>query len=328
MIESIQPLLPPNQSAIPGTVVPPSVTDPYAPVDEVGPYDPGMGWTCGGSCPPSWRGRVEVLDFTRNRASDNFSNGFRFDNIFDYQQAGRFTLDRRYDCTHGWELVYAGPFNFHEQAVATGAGNLNSALAAGRGINLSAFFGADLQEQRYDSRLQSAEFVYKSWGWNVIAVSYGGRYLNLNEKLAYTSVAAGDIGALRIGTDNEIVLGQIGVDMFLPLGRWSFDTTWKGAIGANVASSDTFLSNAGTIEINRSLQRTEFAALIEGGAFARYFITPRLTARIGYEFWWLHGVALAPRQIGSAITRNTGSHLEGTTEILFYGGSAGVEYVW
>src|SRR6476469_3170469 len=69
MIESIQPLLPPNQPAMPGTVVPPPVTDPYAPVDEVGPYDPGMGWTCGGSCPPSWRGRVEVLDFTRNRAS-------------------------------------------------------------------------------------------------------------------------------------------------------------------------------------------------------------------------------------------------------------------
>src|SRR5438132_873544 len=173
MIESIQQLLPPGQPVMPPSIVPPPAADPYAIADEVGPYDPGMGWTCGGSCPPSWRGRAEVLDFTRNRASDSFSNGFRFDNIFDYQQAGRFTLDRRYDCTHGWELVYAGPFNFHEEAAATGAGTLNSQLVAGRGIDLSAFFGADLQQQRYDSRLQSAEFAYKSWGWNVIAVSYG-----------------------------------------------------------------------------------------------------------------------------------------------------------
>ena len=127
---------------------------------------------------------------------------------------------------------------------------MNSALVAGNGINLSAFFGADLQQQRYDSRLQGVEFGYKSWGWNVIAVSYGGRYLNFNEQLAYRSVAAGDVGLLRVNTDNEIVLGQIGVDMFLPLGRWSFDTTWKGAIGANVANSDTFVSNAGIVEIN------------------------------------------------------------------------------
>ena len=54
----------------------------------------------------------------------------------------------------------------------------------------------------------------------------------------------------------------------------------------------------------------------------------RLTARVGYEFWWLHGVGLATRQIGASINRNTGRHFEGTTEILFYGASAGLEYVW
>ena len=102
----------------------------------------------------------------------------------------------------------------------------------------------------------------------------------------------------------------------------------QSKIGTNVGSLDSFVSNAGIIEINRSLQRTEFAGLVEGGSFLRYFITPRLTARVGYEFWWIHGVALAPRQIGAAITQNTGRHLEGTTEVLFYGASAGVEYVW
>jgi hypothetical protein len=28
------------------------------------------------------------------------------------------------------------------------------------------------------------------------------------------------------------------------------------------------------------------------------------------------------------ISQNTGLHLEGTTEVIFYGASAGVEYVW
>src|SRR5947207_364574 len=44
MIESIQPLLPAAQPVMPPSVVPPPAADPYAIADEVGPYDPGMGW--------------------------------------------------------------------------------------------------------------------------------------------------------------------------------------------------------------------------------------------------------------------------------------------
>jgi len=307
----------------------PNAPDPYAIADEVGPFEPGMGWTCGGSCPPSWRGRAEWLNFTRNRGNDSLSNGFRFDNIFDYQQAGRFTLDRRYDCTHGWEIVYAGPFNFHEDGVATAPGTLNADLVAGAGVNLSAFFNANLQRQRYDSRLQSVEVGYKSWGWNVIAVSMGGRYLNLNDRLLFRSVVANnDVGFLQVNTNNEVVLGQFGLDMFLPLGRWSFDTTWKGALGATVGSSDVLVRNAGINQINRTDQGVEFAALVEGGTFLRYFVTQRLSARAGYEFWWIHGVGLASRQFGSTISNRVGREFRGTNEIFFYGASAGLEYVW
>jgi hypothetical protein len=112
-------------------------------------------------------------------------------------------------------------------------------------------------------------------------------------------------------------------------------TVWESTsvaqqFGTAAGDFDTFarVSNAGVIEINRSLQRTEFAGLVEVGTFARYFITPRLTDPRRLRIWWIHGVVLAPCQIGSAITQNPGRHLEGTTEIMFYGASAGVEYVW
>jgi hypothetical protein len=177
--------------------------------------------------------------------------------------------------------------------------------------------------------LQSVEVGYKSWGWNVIAVSMGGRYLNLNEDLRFRSVDMNnDAGFLRVRTDNQVLLGQVGVDMFFPLGRWSFDTTWKGALGANVGSSNILVNNAGITEVNRVNQRTEFAALIEGGAYARYFITRRLTARVGYELWWLHGVGLAPGQFGSRIKLNTGREFHGNGELTFHGAAAGLEYVW
>jgi hypothetical protein len=67
---------------------------------------------------------------------------------------------------------------------------------------------------------------------------------------------------------------------------------------------------------------------VEDGAFTRYFIIPRLTARVGHEFWWIHDVALALRQIGTVISQNAVRHLDGTAEIIVYGGSAAIEYVW
>jgi hypothetical protein len=302
--------------------------DPYGPVDEVGPFEPGLGWSCGGSCPPSWRARAEYLYFSRNRGNDSLSNGFRFDNLFDYQAAARITIDRRFDCTQGWEAVYAGPFNFHEQDTAVGAGTLNANFAGRGGIDVSSFFGADLQSQRIDSELHSVEVSYKSWGWNVIATSFGTRYLNLNEDLALASSGANGNGLFLLSTDNQVVLGQFGIDMFLPLGRWSFDTTWKIGIGANFGSSDTFISNAGTVQVNQTDDQFDFASIVEGGAYLRYFITPRVTARVGYEFWWLHGVGLATRQFGSEVSFRTGSDFQSKNEVLFFGASAGIEIVF
>jgi hypothetical protein len=308
--------------------VAPGFADPYVMPDDIGPFETGLGWTCGGACPPSWRGRAEWLYFSRNRGNDSLSSGFRFDNLFDYEHAGRFTLDRRYDCTHGWEIVYAGPFEFEEVGVTAAPGTLNAGFI-GRGIDVSAFFGADLQQQRYESRLQSVEAGYKSWGWNVIAVSWGGRYLNVNDDLRFVSVDSnGDLGLLDVQTNNDVMLGQIGVDMLFPLGRWSLDATWKGAIGANFGMSDVLLRNAGVNQINRTDQDVEFAALIESGTYLRYFITRRLTARIGYEFWWIHGVGLASRQFGDTISRRTGREFVGTNELFYFGASGGLEFVW
>jgi hypothetical protein len=95
-----------------------------------------------------------------------------------------------------------------------------------------------------------------------------------------------------------------------------------------VGSANVFVSNTGITQINRFDQDVEFAALIEGGTFVRYFVTPRLSARVGYEFWWMHGLGLASRQFGDQITPNTGRDFRGTNEVTFFGASFGIEYVW
>ncbi|HTM52648.1 MAG TPA: hypothetical protein VL175_01395, partial [Pirellulales bacterium] len=70
------------------------------------------------------------------------------------------------------------------------------------------------------------------------------------------------------------------------------------------------------------------AALIEGGAFVRYFVTPRLTLRAGYEFWWLYGLGLPTHQFGSRLNLNSGRNFQGTQDLFLYGASGGFEYVF
>lgn len=292
-------------------------------------WDPGMGWgDCPGGCPPSCRGRAEWLEFTRNRSGDSLTNAFPF-NDFGYERGIRATVDFRWDCTHGWEVIYAGLFDWEQVTFATGLGTLNTVLAEGAGIDLSAFQTADAQTQLYQSELHSLESLYKCWGWDVIAVGWGGRYINLNEQLFFRSDDnTGDVGIIRSDATNHLLLGEVAIDMLFPLGRWSFDSTWKFALGTNVGDNVVFISNAGVPQVNHKDRDFEFAAMIEGGAYLRYFVTSRLAIRYGYEFWYIYGVGLAPNQLDPVVSTFSGRDFRGEDDVLVHGGSIGVEFGW
>jgi hypothetical protein len=95
-----------------------------------------------------------------------------------------------------------------------------------------------------------------------------------------------------------------------------------------VGQDHVFVSNGGVPQVNREDRDAEFAAMIEVGAYWRYFLTSRLAIRGGYEFWYIYGVGLAPNQITSVITPQTGRDFSGEDELLVHGASAGIEFGW
>ena len=295
---------------------------------ESGPFGYGEYPTdFGQGCAPSWRFRVEWLEFRPHESGKSLSNEILFDD-FSYQEGARLTIDRKYDCTQGWELVYMGPFEWSEETRTSAPGTLNF-TPGGSNVDLSAFNGADRHRHRLETDLDSFEALYKSWGWDVIAVSCGWRYLDIDEQLTFRSVDAnGDRGALLIDTSNDLFGFQVGLDLLLPIDRWSFDSTMKGGLYANLAESSVFLRNAGITEANNEEEEIEFAATIEGGAYLRYFLTPRLTARVGYEYLWVYGLAKADEQFGRRIKRSTGTRVDGNGDIFYHGATAGFEFVW
>ena len=225
------------------------------------------------------------------------------------------------------EASYLGPFEWEQTGAAAGAG-LDTLLGAS-GINMSAFNGAVSQQEVYTSFLQSAEFSQKWWGWDVISTSAGMRYIDLEEDLLFTSTnALAETGALAITTNNRLVGGQVGLDLFFPIRRVMSTTRFRASAYANFMDSTTVLSNAGVLQVNTDTDDVDFASLLEVGYYLSYYITPRISVRAGYEAMWLYGLALAPSQLTNPVSGATGVEINRDGDIFFHGGTVGVEVSW
>jgi hypothetical protein len=205
---------------------------------------------------------------------------------------------------------------------------LNTLLPAA-GVNLSAFNNAVFQEQDHSSRLQSAEFNQKWWGWDVITTTAGLRYLHIDEDLTFNSInALAEAGSLTVAADNNLLGAQLGMDLHFPLGRLTSTARLRGGIYTNFIHARTAIVNAGVLQVTNVADEVSFASVLEVGYYFSYSITPCVTARAGWEAMWLYGLGSAPDQVAGRITVATGSEVDGNADVLYQGGSFGVEVVW
>jgi hypothetical protein len=328
-----------TSSTQPVPVDEPPLIPPSTPTDEVFEepgYGDSYGWggesraaDCGFGCPPTLRVRAEVLEL--NREGDSgviLSNQIRLGD-FDYTEGGRITIDRKLDCSLGWELVYMGVFEWEEAGQAAAAGTLTTTIAADPGVNLSAFNNANLHQHTYRSRLQSIEVLQKWWGWDVFTCSSGMRFLDIQEDVSFRSVDAGNNeGILSIKTDNYMIGPQLGFEMLYPIGRWSFDNSFKGALFANIGDSSVFVSNAGAVQVANTAEDVEFAAMVEYGTYVRFSLSPRVSVRAGYELVWIYGLGLAVEQVRGSVNPTSGRNFDGKGDLFYHGGTLGVEVVF
>lgn len=280
----------------------------------------------GFGCPPSWTATADA--FYLNRGSDSQSSlspAFRMPD-FGYDTAGRFSLNHRFDCLVGWEVAYFGPFEWTQENSAAGAG-LNSFLPA-VGLNFSAFDNAVFHQQIYNSRLESYEFSQKWWGWDIISTTAGIKFIDMEEDLFFNSTnAVGDTGNVAVLTNNHLFGSQIGLDLYLPVGRLSTTTRLRGSIYANFSDMTTVITNAGAIQVETAEATVDFASLIELGYHVSFYVTPRIAVRAGYEAQWLYGLALAPDNLTNLFNLSN-KNVDANGDVVYHGASAGVEINW
>jgi hypothetical protein len=163
---------------------------------------------------------------------------------------------------------------------------------------------------------------------------YGLRFMQIEEAFGFHSESLihgmFSTGDYEVATHNNMLGLQIGADMTFRNCRWNWGVRSK--LGPYVNFSDQ-VSNinveAGSVsEFDRRLSESaiKMAFIGEMGFFANYKFRPNVMGRVGYDFMWVTGLALAPEQVQFTKYPINKVNTNGTT--FFQGISLGMEWTW
>jgi hypothetical protein len=287
---------------------------------------------CGVAVGPYWFGSLEAL-YIQRRGERRFSlirDRLSDDVTFDW--APRLTIGRSADGVNGWEFVYTGEFEFGRSVTVTGAGDIDTLLFDGDGAGgfdgtlLDPFNDADTQFLSYLSDYSNYEFNRVMVGWDVARILWGVRYIQIDERLLYTSSAPPDTGDLLSQVQNDILALQIGMDLLYPITyRLYADVQSRAAVYANFSESFVRLRNNGSPFINTFQDDTVIGGLVEVSGGLRYQLNRWFSVRASGELWYLSDMATSLGQVGRGVTGNYARQLNTDNDMLYVGGVFGAE---
>ena len=332
-----------NPSGVPSVLTPgqhPSrtryVNQPYAngPFVQAQPIyqDPGsfVSAPCEVGCDIRCYGSVEALYFRREHDERfTLSQNTRIE-PFDYEWGGRVTVGRLLDCVNGFEVSYAGPFEWERQSVLTGAGLQSKLSAVGLpASSISAFNNATVHQQQFQARLNTVEANRRWWAWDIFSTLIGIRVVDYREEYAFGSASPAGVGLYQDEMRNLMVGPQVGGEFMTPLGlRTLVGIKGKGALLANFTRNEALLQNAGAVVVNGVDSDVDIAGLIELGTFVKYSITPSIRVMAGYEVWYIPGAATIPGQSLNFVTPDTAAKVFANDELLLHGASFGAQVLF
>jgi hypothetical protein len=167
--------------------------------------------------------------------------------------------------------------------------------------------------------------------WSYLA---GLRYFDLEEQLDWsaTGIRSQDDadGVYLIHASNNLFGVQLGLAMTYESDRWNVSVHSKHGFYANDArvTDDVSYTGSAAAEENNFTNDNHDNALSfvsQGGVTARYHLRPNLSLRVGWEYLFVSGVALAPNNANFIPTKE---QIGVTSDIFYQGVSAGTEYFW
>jgi hypothetical protein len=172
---------------------------------------------------------------------------------------------------------------------------------------------------------------------------YGVRIMSIDESFNFRSWSEGldpfvansvttGHGAYATVTHNTLLGLQIGADMTFRNCRWAWGVHAKMGPYVNMSDQDSTIEgsidNQAQHNVNQRLTASKSEASLVGevGFQATYKFRPNLMGRVGYDFMWITGLALAPDQLQLVASPVNRVNTNGT--LFSQGVTLGLEWMW
>lgn len=257
----------------------------------------------------------------------------------------------RHGCDRiGWEFGYVGVYGMWADTLATGADNLevagllSSAVTSFRnGAVAEATYGSTLNmaeanllltEQFHSYPRLSAYHLEQIQAVGTVDWIAGFRWANLSEtaSIDMLSPPGGGSSLYAVRANSALFGGQIGARGRLAWEAWALEGWVKAACAyANLSQSQDGIVDA----LGPTLYRTPGGGSDGGvaGIFdANISLVRRLSdtwsLRLGYNSFWLTGVALAPNQFDFSDATTAPTDVQSGSTLWLGGASVGLEATW
>ncbi len=233
---------------------------------------------------------------------------------------GRYTFSRLLGSMERIEFKFTGPFHWNRESSAIGPvdSNLPASLQA-------KFNGADSHQQSHRIRFSSYE-LNRCWTGDELSMIFGGlRFLDLEERYRLESAKEFNRGDFRLETNNFMVGGQIGLNLFRPMSQ-RLTVGFGTAIGlyGNFASGSMNAMDGATTLADMRESKLRINTLFEWSGRMNYRVSQNIDATCGYEWWYFPSLATVANQRLSDSTQGSQFSLRTGDDQLFRGWTAGL----
>lgn len=175
--------------------------------------------------------------------------------------------------------------------------------------------------------------VGERFDWDAQGVTLEARTSQSSIDLVTDSMPVSNTtGAMNIRSTNNLFGFQLGGGLTYETDRWNLSLHTKHGFYVNDARAKTNLTftdpDDASVALNnfaRDLHVNGVSYLTQCGVTARYHLRPNLSLRVGWEFMYVTGLALAPNQIDFNPAVN---QLHITGDAFYSGVTAGTEFYW
>ena len=242
-------------------------------------------------------------------------------------------------------VVDQTPFQFEEPPFVAWGASLFSPFTDLAGDPVVGLDYNNLASISYSSTLYGLEwnlrrqiFIPEDWVQGSLLI--GGRYMDLRESFSYYSQSAlpspgGATNSVNTRTANDMVGVQVGAEFnFQVEPRCWVDCEIKGGIFDNAAKQETVYVHqgvpayAGTHTGGRAENTSTFA--LDLALNLTYECNSFTTLRIGYQAFWLDGLALASENVASSadVLVLGAANLVNDGKVVYHGPRLGITCAW